>query len=80
MPSITVKDISDDLYERFQEVAQAEGRSIEAEVIVAMEQLVQWEGSREERLAALERINARRRQRPPCTLDSVEMLREDREC
>ena len=36
MPSITVKDIPDELYSQFKAIAQAERRSVNSEVIVAM--------------------------------------------
>jgi hypothetical protein len=79
MASITVKDIPDELYERFKETAQQDRRSLNAEVIVAMETLVQQAIQLRERKAALQRINERRRQRPRNAVDSLALLREDRE-
>ncbi len=40
MPAITVKDIPDQLYNRFKELAERDHRSLNAEVIVAMEQMI----------------------------------------
>ena len=41
MPSITVKDIPADLYERFKNVAQKDRRSLNLEIRLAMDRLVQ---------------------------------------
>ena len=78
MASITVKDIPDDLYEKFKETAKQERRSLNAEVIVAMEALIQQADQRRERQTALQHINARRRRRPLNVVDSLSLLREDR--
>ena len=40
MPTITVKNIPDDLYERLRESARAHRRSINSEVIVCIERMV----------------------------------------
>ena len=79
MASITVKDIPDELYQRFKETAQQDRRSLNAEVIVAMETLIQQHLQLQERQAALQRINERRRRRPRNVVDSLTLLREDRE-
>lgn len=79
MANITVKDIPDDLYEQFKETAREDRRSLNAEVIVAMETLVQQTAQLRERKGALQRINERRRQRPRNVVDSLELLRDDRE-
>jgi len=79
MANITVKDIPDDLYEQFKETAQQDRRSLNAEVIIAMESLVQQHLQLRERRVALERINERRRRRPLNVVDSLALLREDRE-
>jgi hypothetical protein len=79
MASITVKDIPEELYEQFKETAQRDRRSLNAELIVAMETLVHHTAQLRERQAALQRINERRRQRPRNAVDSLALLREDRE-
>ena len=78
MASITIKDIPDELYEQFKATAQQDRRSINAEVIVAMEALVRETAQLRERKAALSRINERRRRRPLNVVDSLDLLREDR--
>ena len=79
MTNITVKDIPDDLYARFKGVAQKERRSVNAEIIVAMDQRVQTVEQLEQRMAALQRINERRRRRPRNVVDSLALLHEDHE-
>ena len=79
MANITVKDIPDELYEQFKATAQQDRRSLNAEIIVAMEALVQQAAQLHERKAALQRINERRRRRPRNAVDSLALLREDRE-
>ncbi|MHB9130528.1 MAG: FitA-like ribbon-helix-helix domain-containing protein [Armatimonadota bacterium] len=79
MASITIKDIPEELYHRFKEVAVKDRRSVNAEVIVAMDRLIQETEQRQLRAAALARINERRRQRPRDVVDSLALLREDRD-
>jgi len=78
MASITVRDIPDDIYERFKRLAEREHRSLNAEVIVAMDRLSAQDALHQQRAQALQRIIARRKQIPPTDVDSVELLREDR--
>lgn len=79
MASITVKDIPDALYEQFKEMARQDQRSLNDEVIVTMETLVQQAIQLRERKAALQRINERRRLRPRNAVDSMALRREGRE-
>jgi antitoxin FitA len=44
MPSITVKNIPEDLYERLKQRAEASHRSINSEIIVSIEQAVRSQG------------------------------------
>lgn len=78
MASITVRDIPDDIYERFRGLAERDRRSLNAEIIVAMDRLIAQDALQQERARALQRIIARRRQIPPAGTESVESLREDR--
>lgn len=78
MVNITIRDIPDEIYERFNKLAEREGRSLNAEIIVAMEWLMAQDALHQQRTQALQRIITRRRQIPPTDVDSVELLREDR--
>ena len=86
MPTITIKDIPESLYNRFKDVAQRDRRSINAEVIVAMdllikgfEQQAQEEALIAERIASIQRVSEHRGQRQFGAVDTLALLREDRD-
>ena len=82
MVDILVRDIPDELHDRYKRLARKHRRSLPAETIVLIEQAVAEEEQREQRRAVLARIAERRRQLPPTppdAPDSLTMLREDRE-
>ena len=79
MPILHVRNVPDDLYQRIQERARQENRSISAEVIGLLQYaLAETERSQAEILAGVRR---RRFFRPADVgaPDSVALLREDRE-
>ncbi|HOS42297.1 MAG TPA: Arc family DNA-binding protein [Armatimonadota bacterium] len=79
MASITIRDIPDELFERFKELAREQRRSINAEVIAVMEQAVRHLDLREQRLRALEEIaRIRESQQPTKEADTLKILREGR--
>lgn len=78
MANITVRDIPEETYKRLKELAEREHRSLNAEIIVAMDRLIAQDALHQQRTQALQRIIARRKQIPPTDVDSVELLREDR--
>jgi plasmid stability protein len=78
MPQLLVRGVEPAVYERLKENAQANGRSLEAEVRHILQQSVR--GTRrsfEETEAAIQRI--RERLSKPQTTDSVDLIREDRD-
>jgi len=79
MRSITVRDIPDQLYNQLKELAKRDHRSLSDEVIIAMEWMVEQEQLYNQRAAALQRIIERRKRLPATDVDSVELLREDRD-
>ncbi len=82
MKTYTIRDIPEDLFERFKSLAQQERRSINAELIEVMDRAVQQDALRQQRVAALQQIAALRRSLPPQTRegkDSLTLLREDRD-
>ena len=78
MASITVRDIPDDIYEGVKKLAARTRRSLNAEVIVALEMLVAEESLQQQRSQALQRIIARRKTIAPSSVESIALLREDR--
>ena len=79
MANFTVKDIPDEMYQRFKTAAERDRRSVNAEILEAMDQLIQTTELRDQRMAALERITERRRSLPMNAVDSLALLHESRE-
>ena len=79
MANITVRDIPDGMYERLKEKSERDRRSLNAEVIVAIDRLLDQDDLQERRTQALQRIIERRKRIPVTDIDSVELLREDRQ-
>ena len=79
MPTLHVRNVPDDLYDKIRKQAAAQNRSISAEVIVLLQRaLLQSEREQDEVLAGIRR---RRFFRPADAgaPDSQTLLREDRE-
>jgi len=77
----TIRDIPDDLFERFKHLAQRERRSMNAELMEVMDKAVQQDALRQQRQEALQQIAALRRSLPAQTSegkDSLTLLREER--
>ncbi|MBD2203922.1 Arc family DNA-binding protein [Calothrix sp. FACHB-1219] len=87
MAILNLLHIPDDLYERLQELAQAEHRSIDAQVITILQNALETktQQTEEERrknvLKLLEESSSRRRVNPADfgLPDSTELIREDRD-
>jgi plasmid stability protein len=82
MANFSVRNIPDQLYQRFKELANRDHRSLRDEVIVAMERWVAQEHLRAQQAEVLERMRRHRRSFRPANIgapDSVELLCEDRD-
>lgn len=80
MPTLHVRNVPDRIYRRIRRLAQAESRSLSAEVVTLLDRAVQIDASRAAQariLAGIERRRLRRRLLPGAP-DSLELLREDR--
>jgi hypothetical protein len=80
MTTLYIRNFPERLYRHIQGLAEAQRRSIGAQVTVLINQAVQQENSRTRGLKALEKI-ARRRRRLRSSIDTantLSMLREDR--
>jgi plasmid stability protein len=78
LPTLHVRNVPDDLYERIRTRAQVQGRSITAEVVYLLQTALV--DDRQDQAAILQRIQRRRFFRP-ATLnipDSTTLLRQDR--
>ncbi len=79
MATLTLRGVPEELMERLRKRAEQDRRSVNAETIHFLEEILSDAEQREQRLAALERILERAKQLKPASVDSVELLREDRE-
>ncbi len=77
MPTLHVRSVPDDLYERIQKLAQAKNRSLSAQVITLLYQALEEEATPQHQRKLLNTM--RRRFTPPKgTPDVTAMLRQDR--
>lgn len=78
MATLYVRNFPDELYEKVKASAARDHRSISAEIIALVERALT---EIEQQLEGLERIAERRRRnpQPPDAVDTLTMLREDRE-
>ena len=82
MKTFTIRDIPDELFERFKNLAQHDRRSINQELIEVMDHAIQNDLLRKQRQAALQSIAELRRSLPAETRrgkHSLTILHEDRD-
>jgi len=81
MATLYVRNFPDDLRKRVRDSAAKRRRSVGAEVVVLIDQALEDEETRAKRLEALARIDERRRRnpQPEGAIDTLSLLREDRE-
>ncbi len=79
MAILHVRNVPDALYEQLRRRAEAEGRSLSAEVVILLDQALEAEGG--DQAAILAEIRRRRSYRPSVVgaPDSLTLLRADRE-
>lgn len=78
MATLHVRGVPEELYEQVRELAQAHRRSLGVEIIHLLEQALAGEALRQEQHNLVESI-WQHRYTPPADMDSVALLREDRE-
>ncbi len=78
MATLYVRDIPDTLYQQAKKIADSQGRSLSAYVLIMLQQAVEDEKIRQNRVKALSSIRRRRRPLPSNAPDSVTMLRQIR--
>ncbi|MHB9025880.1 MAG: FitA-like ribbon-helix-helix domain-containing protein [Armatimonadota bacterium] len=82
MVSFTVRNIPEQLYQRFKQLAERNHLSLSDQVKMAIERLVQQDDIRVQQAEVLEQVRRHRGTFCPTDVgapDSVELLREDRE-
>ena len=78
MATLHVRGVPDELYERVRKLAQIRRRSLTVEIVYLLEQALADEALRQEQNDLLDAIR-QHRYTPPSEMDSLAMLREDRE-
>ena len=78
MPILHVRSVPNNLYVRLQKLAEAERRSLSAEVVTLLQQAVEQQVTRKHQYQLLNSIRHRRVTPAPGSPDSVDLLREDR--
>ena len=78
MNTLHVRSVPDDLYQRLQALAQAQNRSLSAQVITMLAQAVEEEERRQKQDAVLASIRRRRFTPPAQSPSAIDLLREDR--
>lgn len=76
MATLYVREIPDKLYKRAQKIAQTQGRSLSAYVLLALQQAIEDDQRLRNNSKVLARIRRRRRTLPPDAPDSVAMTRQ----
>jgi plasmid stability protein len=79
MGTLFVRDMPDSLLERFKRYAQKQHRSVPAETVHLIEQALEQDDIQQQRRQAMESITRRLREKAPLPIDSLTLLREDRE-
>jgi len=78
MKTIHVRNVPDDLYKQLWQLAHANRRSLNAQVIVLLSKLVGDEEHRNQQANILNSIRSRRFKAPAKSPSILELLREDR--
>lgn len=78
MNTLHVRSIPDDLYDRLQQLAKMQNRSLSAQVVAMLSQALEEEELRLKQAAILTSIRRRRFSPPAQAPSSLEFLHEDR--
>lgn len=78
MPTLHVRSVPEDLYERVRQLAQLRSRSLGAQVVTMLYEALDEEEQRKDQARALTSIRRRRFAPPGKAASSLDLLREDR--
>ena len=78
MATLHIRGVPEELYEQVRKLAQIRRRSLTVEIVYLLEQALADEAMRQEQNDLLDAIE-QHRYTPPAEMDSLAMLREDRE-
>jgi plasmid stability protein len=78
MPTLHVRSVPEDLYDRVRQLAQLRSRSLGAQVVTMLYEALDEEEQRKDQARALTSIRRRRFTPPKKAASSLDFLREDR--
>ena len=78
MPTLHVRSVPEDLYEKVRQLAHLRSRSLGAQVVTMLYEALEEEEQRKDQVGALTSIRRRRFSPPESTASSLDLLREDR--
>jgi plasmid stability protein len=78
MPTLHVRSVPEDLYDRLRQLAQLRSRSLGAQVVTMLYEALDEEEQRKDQARALTSIRRRRFAPPGKAASSLDLLREDR--
>ncbi len=78
MPTLHVRSVPEELYERVRQLAQLRSRSLGAQVVTMLYEALDEEEQRKDQVSALTSIRRRRFTAPKQAASSLDLLREDR--
>jgi plasmid stability protein len=78
MPTLHVRSVPEDLYERVRQLAQLRSRSLGAQVVTMLYEALDEEEQRKDQAHVLTSIRRRRFAPPENAASSLDLLREDR--
>ena len=79
MPTLHVRSVPEDLYDRVRQLAQLRSRSLGAQVVTMLYEALDEEEQRKDQARALTSIRRRRFAPPKKVTTSLDLLREDRQ-
>jgi plasmid stability protein len=79
MPTLHVRSVPEDLYDRVRQLAQLRSRSLGAQVVTMLYEALDEEEQRKDQMSALASIHRRRFAPPKKSAASLDLLREDRQ-
>lgn len=79
MPDILIRNVPQRVFDELKKRAARDRRSVPAENVYLLEQLFEQDEAREKHRQAMQSIIERAKQKTPVSVDSVTLIREDRE-
>ena len=79
MPTLHVRRVPEDLYDRVRQLAQLRNRSLDAQVVTMLYEALGEEEQHKDQARALTSIRRRRFTPPKKAASSLDLLREDRQ-